>query len=361
MSLIAEQPTSAEKAEVPVRNRRQQRGRRVVLWALGVVLVTQLVAVGVLDRRGLRVRFPAMADKLAQARALDPQIVFLGSSRTASTIDPNLMTAIFRQELGGRAPRICNAAVPAGDLVVSERVLDGILRHGRRPGLVVVEICPESVNWRDVWLEEQVKRVLEWHDLPEVLPSLRHMSFLRVAKARFLPLYTHRYQLRKQARLWVASLFTGPEPPRPAPPLPPVPQSDAPIPERTPELADNLDRSARVAARELKDYRPGGMNGRRLERLLARCQRAGITVALLGSPVCSAHRKDYTPAIEAAFQAHIAELQRRYGCLFIDRRDGLPDPLLLDHHHASYEGGIYFTRHLTLEAILPLWKRLSGV
>jgi hypothetical protein len=337
----------------------KQRGRRVVVWMLGLFFGIQLLSTWLLDRHGLRIRFPVMAEVKAEVLAEKPQIVFLGSSRFGSTVNPELMTALFRRELGDKAPRVANAAVAAGDPIVSERMLDQLLAQGCRPRLVVVEMLPESVNWWDVWLEQQVLRLLDWRDMPDVVPSLRHMNFLRVFRARFLPLYTHRYHLRKEARLWAEGLFAEPAPAAAEPPLAGIPEVDPPLPELTPEKADELASSSRVGKREVRDYHVGGMVRQRLERLLARCQKEQIHVLLLGEPVCSAHRNDYTPEIEAAFRSYLDELERRYGCTFLDRRDALPDAAFRDYHHAIQDASCPFSRRLVEQDLLPLWKRIA--
>ncbi len=106
----------------------------------------------------------------------------------------------------------------------------------------------------------------------------------------------------------------------------------------------------------LRDYRPGGNAAAVLERLLSCCRTNGIEPILLSVPLSSAHRGQYAPAIESAFQGYIAAMAQKYSCRYCDYRSAVPDAFFLDHHHAGPNGAALFSRRFALEVLAPAWR-----
>jgi hypothetical protein len=173
----------------------------------------------------------------------------------------------------------------------------------------------------------------------------------------------HRQQLCRRFRDSLRSPAGTPPPPdlaaapndlrtdlRPVPP----PQT------RTPEedsFCFNVSRQgAAWIGRWLRDYRVGGGAARALERLLQRCRQRQIGVVLVGVPVSSSQRQVYTPEIDAAFLGYVRRLTSTYGCAFVDYRARLPDHCFCDSHHATPEGGVYFSSLLACEVLLDAFQ-----
>jgi hypothetical protein len=134
---------------------------------------------------------------------------------------------------------------------------------------------------------------------------------------------------------------------------------------RLPAKAGTLPAERRAAVRTvgdiprwLRNYRIAGLSPAALERLLRRCRAEGVGVVLLAPPASSAHRAQYTPAIESAFQDYLKGIGQQFGCAFIDARNWVPDELFVDCHHLDSEtGSPYFTRLLTHRVLVPLLDR----
>ena len=125
-------------------SRRPQRGRRVLLWAVSAFIAVQLAASVLLDYAFPQIRFPKFYEQVARAEAFPspPNIVFLGSSRTEVVLQEVESTLVIRELTGDPQVRCCNTYVPAGDLIVAERVLLQLLQHGVRPRYAVIEGLP---------------------------------------------------------------------------------------------------------------------------------------------------------------------------------------------------------------------------
>src|SRR5438067_11624861 len=97
------------------RAKRGPRGRAVLLTALAVFVVGQLTASVLLDYRWPQLRFPAYHAQLARLDALRPapNVVLLGSSRSACALDETIVNAVARAETGDARVQCFNASVPA--------------------------------------------------------------------------------------------------------------------------------------------------------------------------------------------------------------------------------------------------------
>jgi hypothetical protein len=331
-------------------------------------VLAQLAAGLLLDWRGLAVRFPSAARVLANARrdGRAPDVVFLGSSRFQGLLDDEA-TTLLRQENPQAGPvEVCNAAVPGGDPIVEDFLLERLLRQGSRPRLAVVEVSPDTVNHLNLWFNLHPHRQITWRDTPTYFCDVcRAGELKKLAQSRLVPLYAQRRGLLHQL---VAAIASPAEPARadgfggPVPALQPdghLPW-DALLQVHRPPLspAEAKVRQAAVAVggKRFSDYRPGGTTAAALERLLQRCNRHGIEVVLIGAANDSSFRRLYTPEIDAAYFAYIGHLKTTYSCRFLDYRDAVPDQLFGDVCHLNGEGGHYLTRKLTHEVLSP-WLR----
>src|SRR5829696_3715572 len=148
-----------------MRQRRASFGRRAraaSLWGVVLFVGGQLAIGLVLDYRYPLTRFPSGGQAIAVARAepRPPAVAFFGSSRTGAAVDVSRINALLKAEPG--SPRAVNLAVPTGDCLTSEFLLDQVLKAGVRPRWVVVEVSPETLNVQNVWMTTHVIRQLNW-------------------------------------------------------------------------------------------------------------------------------------------------------------------------------------------------------
>jgi hypothetical protein len=347
----------------------QRRGRAALLGAGGLFVLAQLLGGWLLDRYGAAVRFPSAVRVLAEAPrgGCGPDVVILGSSRfqRLSAAEAQWLLRLEHPEAGPL--RVHNAAVPAGDPIAEDYVLERLLRQGARPRLAVVEVSPDTVNHYNQYFAMHIHRQVTWADTPAYFMDIcRSGELKKLAATRLVPLYAHRRELRRQAVLAVARLFETP-PPAPEPPDP-TPAVSAPValpwaellqvglPPLSAEQAAAREAMARDTWKRFRDYRPGGTTAAALERLLRRCRRSGVEVVLVGAPNASYYNRNYTPEINTAYLRYINGLTQTYGCRFLDYRDAAPDQLFEDLNHLNDEGGRYFTCKLTHELLSPYWQ-----
>ena len=354
--------------------RTDRRAYRVILWAIGLFLLAELVGTVVLDRCWLDVRFPAAAAvcRTAAEEGFAHDIVVLGSSRFRAGIVAEEIGRLLRQDTGSPRPvRVLNASVPVGDAIAEDFMMRLLLKSGARPGLVVIEVNPETVNHRNYWLEQHINRQLAWPEAPAYfVDAVCTGQLTRLFRARLFGPYLHRHKIWNESFQAVVHLVQrdGQEPssttaaPAPDPSPASRPGVDweellrlTPQPlsvEQTRRFETGIVHTRRL----LHDYHIGGNPCAALERLIRRCRHHHMEVMLVAVPVTRWHRDQYTPEINAVFLAHMDRLTRTYRCRFFDYRDQVPDYLFKDIHHLTPEGGFYFSRRLTREVLSPAWK-----
>jgi hypothetical protein len=330
-------------------------------------LLAQVGAGLVADHLCPQVRFAFLYRQLAKAQAC-PQplaIVCLGSSRTGTCLVDDELTCVLRENCGPEPVQVFNAAMPVGDLVVSEHVLDRLLRRGVRPRLLVVEVMPEFLNRHNGWLSHHVDRQLRWKDLPSYRDDLCRADLMsQFLIGRLAPLYAERkgyWDLLGEAGATLLGIHKEPERA--------LLSSTAlwnRVIQATPDLSA-AEKQARKAgglqdARAcLRDYAPGGNSAAALERIMVRCRRKKIQVILLAVPVCSEHRQLYDPAIEQAFGREMRRLVERFDCRFVDCRARIADAHFLDNHHADGAGGLAFSKQFCEEVLVPVWRQIVPI
>jgi len=339
-----------------------RHSRAGVAWAVGLFAAGQIVAGLLLDYRYPLTRFPSAAIMLdAAAPEPQPAVAFFGSSRIGAAIDVletnKLLKATHPNE---PAPRTVSLAIPAGDAISAEFLLDQMLKRGQKPRWAVIEVSPETVNAFNPWMVAHVMRQLNWeHVHSHFWPARRGRALWLYLEARSVPVYTHRKQLVKEAKSSVHDWLPHSAPAGPAAVAAPLDWKDVMRPpERLPDdelLTLSQNRAATITRRWLRDYHAGGVTAEALERMLDRCRGAGIGVVLLGIPACSAHRAEFTPQIELEYTGYIDRLTREYGCRFVDARDWMPDTLFLDDMHLRFEdGGKLFTERFVRDVLSGL-------
>jgi hypothetical protein len=337
-----------------------RRARAAVAWAVGLFVGGQSAVGLALDHRYPLVRFPS-AERVISAAAAEPRppaVAFFGSSRIGVAVDAGRVNELFAAAAGGRpARRAVNLGVPCGDPIAMEFVLDHALAAGVRPAWAVVEVSPETLNYRTPWVRLHVTRQFTWADVPayaEMIWWARAPDAL--TSSRLVPGFAHRREIVWQLKL--AAIDRLPASVR-RPAWSGLDWQDVARPPDRPtedRLLDLSRTTARVTIRPwLNPYRIDGPEAAALERSLGRCRAEGIGVLLLGIPVCSAHRAEFTPEINAEYGAYLDRLTREYGCRFVDARDWVPDRLFVDGGHVrGPDGAAAFTDRLTREVLLNL-------
>jgi hypothetical protein len=370
---------------------KQSQPVRILFWAGGCFVLIQLITNVLLDCYWPQVRSPFLDHSLKQAQACphSVDVVCLGSSRLGLAFRSDEVEALMRQQTGDPSFAVFNAGFPAEDYSTSAFILKRLLALGMRPSLVVIEITPEMVARRNRWLGAHVLPT-PGLDLPGYLADLWNSRNLgRLLMERIYPVYRYRRSLCEElsaalAKTWTscwpkkkqASQPSGPAresasacenapagstraPPQPAAgpaqgyAVPPESFVDGDLSLPSGQLT--LEGTSK-ASLWLKDYHIGGSAARALERLLQQCRQQDMAVLLVIPPLYSAHRRLYTPQIEAAFEDYLAGVKRAYHCASVDCRDQLPDHLFLDNHHVFPEGAARFSRQLVQEVLASAWQ-----
>jgi len=336
----------------------QRRGRAALLGGAALFAALQLVGGLLLDRYGLPVRFPSATRVLGEVppgSGLD--IAVLGSSRFQD-IRGGEVEAVLRHE-HPEAGRVTahNFAVPFGDPIAQDYVLERLLERGVRPRLAVVEVSPEFLNRYNRGYSMHIHRQLTWTDLPGSLVDVcRAEQEMRLLSSRVVPLYVHRRELLRvtleAAEGWLQrpahAAAADTDEPRLGEEV--VPGREPPLP---PETCREWEAGLPDLAKRLAHYRAGGTTAAALDRLLDRCRDNGIDVILVGAPNTSYFRRFFTPEIEAEYRAYIDRLTRTYGCPYFDYADQVPDHLFKDPVHLNAAGSVYFSRRLAREVLWP--------
>jgi hypothetical protein len=317
-----------------------------VLLCAGTAFAAIQLAAGIaLDYGWPQVRFPVFYQSLARLGDLrrSPNVVLLGSSRTGHLLSETEINHVMRDVTGDPDIECYNACVLGGDVVVAERMFHKLLARGVAPRHVLIEVTPEQVCRRNGWLRQYHFMLLRWDDVPGYLAELvRTHDLPRFIGMRCLPLFYYRDPLRKEIARHL---------PRSADQQPPGPAAPSVLPERT------TLREIRDLPRWFRDYAVGGNSAAALERLVALCRARCIEPILYSPPLSSAHRDFYTPEIESAFGAYMAEVSQRYRCRYVDYRTLLADTAFIDHHHAGPEAMVPFSRRVALDVLAPGWLR----
>jgi hypothetical protein len=350
--------------------RRGGRSRRILLWGAGGFVFLQVLTAWFFDYAGFFLRFPQLAQYLEELQARPAAVLCVGSSRFGCCLDTPLLTHTLRQATGDSTLRVKNLSVPVGDFLASECVLRHVLAlPGPKPRVVLLEVCPESTNHLNYWVDVHIKRSFRWMDVPENLYGcVRTGNGMRLLTSRALAMYMHREALRDAGWQWLQGL-------RGAADEPAVAVREADEGASAPSVdwdkvvasrhavsesvrAQNFESGLKKAGQLLRHYRPGGPAEAALDRLLRLCADHGVAVVLVGAPVSLVHRQTlYTPDIDGAYYAFVHDVCARHGCRFLDLRDALPENLFADNHHATHEGALVLSRRVAQEALVPLWEK----
>ena len=342
---------------------KQARGRRVVLWMAGLFVAAQGLAGYLIDRHGFAIRFPSGEAVLRDAgESPRATIVWMGTSRSERGVRPDVMNTALWERYGRHRVNLFNAAVPVGDPITSEYLLDAFLARGHRPEILVVEVSPDLLTRNSHWVGVHVMREMGWSDVPAVLPEAAGSDNLaRLVTARLMPLYSHRKELRNlvltsqtseppplaSPRCWAKGYFRWGH------------FDDYPEPPASPEFGRRrMDFDSMGVSRQLRDYRADGVVSAALGRLLSRCDAEGISVVLVLPAVSEALRDLYTPEVERRFRDELARMRESHPFEVVDLRDTVPDAGFVNVYHLVPEtGGLTYSRAALERVVIPAVER----
>ncbi len=323
------------------------RSRRALAWGLALFLGSQLaVAAAGYRWPGLwdfeyGIKLALLRERLAEAPGR-PLVLFLGSSRTLSGVDPTRLARSASP--AGPRPVVFNFARTGAGPVYQLLVLERLLGAGIRPDHVFLEVIPALLCYGAEAEDLLDRGFAGWADLAALN---RHWptscSRAERACASLVPCAARRNQvlLRLAPRL-----------------LPPGRQFGWAVWSRTdavgflPEgrttvseaaYAEGLKEAHRQYAWLLGGFRIHEAADRALRDLLDTCRDRRIGVTLYLMPEGSAFRSWYAPAAEARLGEYLRGLSGRYGLVVVDARDWAQDTDFWDGHHLLPTGAEAFS------------------
>ncbi len=330
---------------------RPKRNRgRTTLVLMGALIFAAEIAAGILiDHAPLKIRFPVLAKVLDSVRQLEPskKILFFGSSRFGNAVSAEAVTQVLRDANVADGVTVFNAPIDAGDPVVMEFETDHLLAAGIHPSMVVIEILPEVLSRRNLWLNFHLGRQFRWPEVWNSLPDAYLAGTLSLAIAtRFNAVYTFRSEFQQWAMAALKLRFESSN------------LGDGNAQKRAkraqPADVEVLLKGAAYARKNVRGYEIGGLNARALIRMIERYSKLGTAIVFIAPPVSSPYRAAYGSPVDAAYLAYMHRLGTTYGTYFFDYRHRLSDHQFWTPYYTNTDGKLHFSRLLAREVIVPL-------
>lgn len=326
-----------------------KRGRTTLLVMGALIFAAEIAAGFLIDHAPLKIRFPQMAKILDSLRQLEPskKILFFGSSRFGNAVSAEAVTQVLRESKAADRFAVFNAFIGAGDPVVMEFETDQLLAAGISPSMAVIEILPEVLSRRNLWLNFHLGRQFRWPEVWNSLPDAYLAGTLSLVIAtRFNAIYTFRSEFQQWAMDALKLHFESSN----------LDDENARRQAKRTQPADPevLLRGAAFGRKNVRGYEIGGLNARALIRMIERYSKLGTTIVFIAPPVSSPYRAAYKSPIDAVYLAYMQRLGKSYGTYFFDYRHRLADDHFWDPYHTTTNGKLYFSRLLAREVIVPL-------
>jgi hypothetical protein len=301
-------------------------------------------------------RLERLRARLDERANTQPRILFLGSSRVAVGVWPELFAEATRAAPG--KPVLFNFALCSAGPVLELLCLNRLLADGIRPDWVVLEVWPpllrlQGTDHLDVSrLAQHDVRFLERYDD-------RHEVLAGWGVRRLVPAYWNRLDLAARfAPEWTGSTsresflreinWQG---------LDDWGWLRVTYYQDRPETDLYSTHKRDLAANccpILRDCRVSPASRRALGDLLALCRRQGIGILLLWMPEESDFQNWYSAAAQRRMAEYLAAVCREHAVRLIDARNWATDEEFADGVHLSWGGAIRFTRRLGSEVLQPL-------
>ena len=324
----------------------------------GLIFAVEVGAGFLIDRAPLKIRFPQVEKVIGSLQQMESSkmILFFGTSRFGNAVSAETVTQVLRESDAGDGLSVFNAAVGAGDPVVMDFLTDKLLAVGIRPSIAVIEILPEVLARRNLWLIFHLGRQFRWPEVWNSLPDVYLAGTLSLALAtRFNAVYTFRSQFQQ----WMIDALKLPSES--------VSSQDEQARKRRrvnrsqPADLEALRKGASFARKSVRGYEIGGLNARALIRMIERYSKLGTTVVLIAPPVSSPYRSAYPASVNGAYLDYMRRLGKRYTAYFFDYRDRLPDQQFYTAYYTTTEGRVHFSRLVAREILIPLLNVQAGL
>ena len=328
-----------------------KRGR-TTLVLMGALIFAAEIAAGILiDHAPLKIRFPQLAKVLDSVRQLKSpkKILFFGSSRFGNAVSAEVVTQVLRDANVADGITVFNAPIDAGDPVVMEFETDKLLAAGIPPSMVVIELLPEVLSRRNLWLYFHLARQFRWPEVWKSLPDVYLAGMLpQTIAMRFNSVYVFRSEFQRWAMDGLKLRFESSN------------FAEANTRKRRwanraePADVEVLLRGAAHGRKNVRGYEIGGLNARALIRMIERYSKLGTTIVFIAAPVSNPYRAAYGSPVDAAYLAYMQQFGKTYGTYFFDYRHRLSDHHFWTPYYTTTEGKLYFSRLLAQEVIVPL-------
>ena len=351
MPVSIEQRTRRKHASRPL-------GRRAVLWAVGLFLVSQAALGLFLAHDGFAVRDPVrhgrlkmLRDRIAEAPSPPKVVVLLGSSHVDSALRARQMSLEVSEALC-RPVVVANQGVSGGGAFRSLLAVDRLLHEGIVPDLVVLETFPAMFNDTPAYNDAtEAALPLELLDEADV-ELLRRYAVDRPdlgADRRgeeLVPGYGYRANLGNYLLPWL---------------LPSGRRRSAPPEEEVLEET-TAERREKGLANSRKEYYPRLQNltlgdprqMRAVGELVEDLRSRGAKVVFLAMPEGPTFRSWYPADRRAKSVVWLRDLAAARGVPSIDARDWSDrEETFSDSHHLTRDGSEQFSRWLGREVLVP--------
>jgi hypothetical protein len=343
------------------------KGKRIVLWTLAGIALSQLALSIYLDRRRLETRDPLYGHRLhsLQARLAEspnaPLFLILGSSRVKYSVCPSAMT--IHSAGGTPAPIVYNFAMNGMGTIRELMYFHRLMADGIRPKWLLIEVWPPL--WAESGFFRESRMVqgeddLHWRDLPLLYRYFRNdrdVLHLAVRKC-LLPIRTYRdllLSLTGRSLLTVANLDEIKKRIEDSLPVDsngwfPLPWETITAEAKQRGLLDGIEKIKPL----LEGLHPDPRSDRALRELLEECRRHGIKTALILMPEPSFTRGWYSPQTRRLVREYLTRIQQQEQVPIIDARAWQPDDEFADASHMARVGVPAFSARLGREVVQPL-------
>ena len=334
------------------------RGRRALLWGLGLFISLQ-ISLGVAADCWLPgLRYPEYGRKLAMLNRLraeegcEPSLVALGTSRVVFGFRPPSVALEPRQPPAWQFNFALTGQGPVQELVCLHR----LLAAGIRPQRLLIEIYPALLHQSRPYLEPGLTDIgrLNWNDvrvLARYTADPRQL-YTNWFASRMAPWYTHRRHLLGRVAPSMLTELQRTD-------LNLTRETDvcgwAKFPVRPTDEANRkvMEKwSVGLYAEYFRNFEISDAPGRAIREILDICRREQIEPALVLMPECEMFRQGYAAA-EAVVNRWLNELGEQWGIVVFDCRGWCADDQFCDGHHMLPEGAERFSARLETSVLRP--------
>jgi hypothetical protein len=343
------------------------KGKRIVLWSLIAIVLSQPALSIYLDKRRLETRDPLYGHRLHHLRERlaaspdSPLFLIMGSSRVKYSVWPDAMKLSSREN--SPQPIVYNFGLNGMGTIRELMHFRRLLADGIQPKWMLVEI------WPPLWAEDgffresrmiQGEDDLHWRDLLLLCRYFRHDSdVLKLAIQKSLtPLRTYRdvlLALCAQSLLPTENLREMQKKVGDSLPSDRGGWFALPWELTTPEAKLHARKDGEQKIKPL--LQPVTIDSRSdaaLRELLDECRQRDIKVALILLPEPSWTRGWYTAQSHAVVRDYLTRLRHDYPAPIVDAREWATDDEFSDSSHMGKKGVPGFSERLGREVVQPL-------